>query len=514
MVNNPGKKIAKNTLMLYFRMLLSMVVTLYTSRVVLNTLGVQDFGIYNVVGGIVVMLGFLNYAMTASTQRFLTFEIGKNDIEQLKRVFSMSITIHAIIGMVVFVLAETIGLWFLNSYLIIPHERMYAANVVYQFSILSFIVTVLSVPYNAAIIANERMNIYAFVGIFEVTLKLVLVFLLVLTSYDKLILYAFLLFVVSIILRIIEGTYCKKHFEESKNYKFIWDKDLFKSLGNFASWNLLGVSAGIGYNQGVNILLNIFFGPTINAARGIAFQVQSAINNFVTNFQIAVNPSITKSYAKGEYTFSNKLVFSASKFSFYLLLMLSMPLLIETHLVLSLWLKIVPAYTVIFTRLVLIDILICSLSGALQNLAQATGNIKGYQIIVSGLLLLNLPTSYVFLKLGFTPEYTMLISIFYSFVALLMRLIILKKIANFPIQDYIFFVVGRVIAVAIVAFLFSIFAYINIPNFSGKFFIILLISTASIALSVIILGLNKFEKQYFKANYLKFFNKKISNVYK
>ncbi|MEO6850005.1 MAG: lipopolysaccharide biosynthesis protein, partial [Mucilaginibacter sp.] len=271
MVNNPGKKIAKNTLMLYFRMLLSMVVTLYTSRVVLNTLGVQDFGIYNVVGGIVIMLGFLNYAMTASTQRFLTFEIGKNDMLQLKKVFSMSTTIHAIISLVVLVLAETIGLWFLNSYLHIPHARMYAANWVYQFSIFSFIVTVLSVPYNAAIIANEKMNVYAYVGVFEVTLKLMLVFLLVFMPYDKLITYSLLLFIVSIILRIIEGTYCKRNFEESKNYKFIWDKALFKSLGNFASWNLLGVSAGIGYNQGVNILLNIFFGPTINAARGIAF---------------------------------------------------------------------------------------------------------------------------------------------------------------------------------------------------------------------------------------------------
>ena len=505
---NTNKRIAKNTLMLYFRMLLSMVVTLFTSRVVLNTLGIEDFGIYNVVGGIVVMLGFLNNAMTASTQRFLTFEIGRNNIEQLKKVFSMSITIHTIIGIIILILAETIGLWFLNSYLRIPHERMIAANWVYQFSIFSFIVTVLSVPYTASIIANERMNIYAFVGIFEVTLKLVIVYLLVLTSHDKLIVYAFLIFLVAIILRIVEGIYCKRNFEEGKHVKFIWDKDLFRNLGNFASWNLLGVSAGLGYLQGVNILLNIFFGPAINAARGIAFQVQSAINNFVTNFQIAVNPSITKSYAKGEYEFSYKLVFGASKFSFYLLLILSMPVLIETELILKLWLKIVPAYTVIFTRLVLIDILIGSISGALQNLAQATGNIKRYQIIVSGLLLLNLPTSYIFLQLGFSPQYTMFISIFYSCVALLMRLNILKKIADFPIKSFMISVVARIFLVASVAFIISIFAATHIPDSNWKFFIIIFVSTISISLTVLALGLNVFERKYLKDVYLKFLNKK------
>lgn len=489
-------------------MLLSMGVTLFTSRVILNSLGIEDFGIFNVVGGIVVMLGFLNNAMTASTQRFLTFEIGRNNLQQLKKVFSMSITIHAIIGLIVLVLAETIGLWFLNSYLRIPHERMMAANWVYQFSIFSFIVTVLSVPYNASIIANERMNIYAFVGIFEVTLKLVIVYLLVLTSHDKLIVYSFLLFVVSVILRIIEGTYCKRNFVEAKHIKFIWDKDLFRNLGNFASWNLLGVAAGACYLQGVNILLNIFFGPAINAARGIAFQVQSAMNNFVANFQMAVNPSITKSYAKEEYETSYKLVFGASKFSFYLLLMLSMPVLIETQLVLQFWLKIVPAYTVIFTRLVLIDILVGSISGSLQNLAQATGDIKKYQIIVSGLLLLNLPTSYLFLKFGFSPQFTMFVSIFYSCVALLMRLNILKRIANFPIQDFVLSVLTRVFLVAGVALLFSIFAATHIPDSNWKFIIIIFVSTISIALTVLVLGLNGFERKYLKDIYSRFLNRK------
>lgn len=500
-VNN--KKIAKNTLMLYFRMLLSMIVSLYTSRVVLNVLGIEDFGIYNVVGGVIIMLGFLNNAMAASTQRFLTFEIGRNDFERLKNVFNMSLTIHFFIALSVFIVAETFGVWFLNSQLNIPSERIYAANWVYQFSILSFIITVISVPYNAAIIANEKMKIFAIIGILEVILKLIIVFLLLLFSLDKLILYSFLLFVVSIIIRVFYMVYCKKQFKETKNYTFQWNNNLFKEMGSFASWNLLGVFAGIGYNQGVNILLNIFFGPVINAARGIAFQVNSAVNSFVVNFQIAVNPSVTKFHAIGDNKSSFNLVFSASKFSFYLLFLLSLPLLIETELILKWWLKIVPPFAAIFTRLILIDVIIGTLSGSLQILAQATGNIKKYQIIVSGILLLNLPTSYLFLKFGYSPEFTLIISIFYSCLALLMRLIVLKNIVEFPIMDFFTKVILKVILVSSVAIIFPLFAERFLTDSIYKFFIVLVISTSSIILTVILLGLNHTERLLAQGYYFK-----------
>lgn len=502
-----SRRIARNTLMLYFRMLLSMAVTLYTSRIVLNVLGVEDFGIYNVVGGIIIMLGFLNSAMTASTQRFLTYEIGRNDLQKLREVFSMSITIHIVIAVLIVLLAETAGLWFLKNKLVIPADRMYAAHWVYQLSVFSFIIMVLSVPYNALIIAHEKMKTFALIGILEVFMKLAVVFLLMFFAFDKLILYALLLFVISIAIRIIYGIYCSRNFEESRRYSFRWDKALFKSMGSFAGWNLLGVSAGIAYNQGVNILLNIFFGPLVNASRGIAFQVQGAVNSFVANFQVAVNPSITKLYAKGDIDKSFGLVFSASKFSFYLLLLLSMPLLLETERILAWWLKIVPEYTVIFTRLVLIDILIGSVSGSIQTLMQATGNIKKYQILVSGILLLNLPTSYIFLKMGYSPDYTLFISVGYSFLALIARLAVLKELINFPVNDFISAVLLRIIPVSAITVAVSIIPETYIPDTWWKFFITGLTSTFALLLSVFLFGLNKPEKEMVREKYSKFSNK-------
>ncbi|TWR28010.1 lipopolysaccharide biosynthesis protein [Mucilaginibacter achroorhodeus] len=501
--NSTNKKIAKNTLVLYVRMLLSMLVTLFTSRVVLNALGVQDFGIYNVVGGIIVMLGFFNSAMTASTQRFLTFELGKNDITQLRKTFNMSSTVHAIIAVIVLILAETVGLYFLNHYLHIPAQRMYAANWVYQFTIFAFIVTVISVPYNAAIIANERMNLYAFVGLFEVFAKLAIAFILTYGHFDKLIVYAILLFLVAVIIRIIEGIYCKKHFVECSEYKLIWDKEMFNRLGSFASWNLLGVSAGIGYNQGVNILLNIFFGPTVNAARGIAYQVQGALTNFVTNFQVAVNPAITKAYAQDKISETLNLVFAASKFSFYLLLFLSLPIIVEAQFILQLWLKTVPSYTVTFTQLVLLDVLIGSISGALQSLAQATGNIRRYQLVISGILLLNLPTSYVLLKMGFSPQVTVLVSISFTIVALIARLGILKDIASLPVFRFTKTVLLQAVMVAILAFMATWYTRSLLTNQGWQFIFTCVVSSFSIIILIVFLGLNSFEKQAIKNLYYK-----------
>lgn len=501
---NANKLVAKNTLMLYFRMLLSMIVTLYTSRIVLNSLGVQDFGIYNVVGGVVIMIGFLNNALTVSTQRFLTIELGKSDFLQLKKVFNLSITIHFLIAIVILLLAETAGVWFLNSYLTIPANRLVAANWVYQFSILSFLISVISVPYNAAIIANERMNLFAVVGVLEVLLKLAIVYLLLFFNADKLILYAFLIFVVAVIVRIIYGYYCNKYFEECRRLKFFWDKELIKSMGLFASWNLLGVSAGIGYNQGVNILLNMFFGPVVNAARGIAFQVLGAVSNFVNNFQVAVDPAITKNYAQGNHSSTINLVSGASKFSFYLLLLLCMPLLIETRTILLFWLKIVPEYTVVFTRLILIDVLVCSLSGSLQILAQATGNIKWYQIIVSGILLLNLPTSYIALKLGYKAESTFFVSIFYSCLALIMRISILRKIVDFPAKDFFMKVIVRVCIVIILAVPAPLLVYNKMPDSLIRFFVVLALSIISVFFAIIICGLTMTERHMLKHRFLGF----------
>ena len=498
-------KIARNTLMLYARMLLSMLVTLYTSRIVLNTLGIEDFGIYNIVAGVIIMFGFLNNAMTASTQRFLTYESAKGDANNLKNIFNVSITIHLIIAVLILILAETIGLWFLNTQLNIASERMIAANWVYQFSVLSFIVSVYYVPYNAVIIANEKMEAFAMIGIVEVILKLLIVFLLPVIAYDKLIIYAALLFVVSVVVKVSEQVYCNYSFKECKGTSLSWDKALIKEMGNFAGWNLFGVAAGIGYAQGVNVFLNVFFGTAINAARGIAFQIQGAVSSLITNFQIALAPAITKGYAKNEYKETFAMVFSSSRLSLYLLLIFSIPLFIETETILVWWLKVVPDYTVIFTQLIIVDLLISSLSGPLHILVQATGNIKRYQMIVSGLLLLNVPVSYLFLKLGYSPEITIAISVFFSVLALFARLIILQNNLGFPMLKYLTNVVVRIVAVTFLSAILPYFVSRYLDYGFLDFIITGLMSVFSIALSVFCIGLEPFERSFVlnKVNMLK-----------
>lgn len=489
-------RIAKNTLILYGRMLLSMLVTLYTSRVVLNTLGVEDFGIYSIVAGVVIMFGFLNNAMSASTQRFLTYESAKGNESGLKKIFNVSITNHLIIAIIIFIIGETIGLWFLNSQLNIPSERMTAANWVFQFSIFSFVTSVCLVPYNSVIIANEKMEAFAFIGMAEVILKLIVVFLLTMIEFDQLIAYSALLCLVTIIVKVSEQIYCKLHFNETKNVELAWDKNLTKEMGSFAGWNLFGVAAGIGYGQGVNVLLNIFFGATINASRGIAFQIQGAISSLITNFQIALAPAITKSYARDQNKETFDLVFSSSKLSFYLLLIFAIPLLVKTNDILLWWLKIVPVYTVIFTKLIIIDLLISSLSGPLHILVQATGRIRNYQILVSGILLLNVPFSYLFLRLGYSPEITVVISIFFSLIALFARLFILHFSMRFPVNEYFKKVIFRIIIVAVISITIPYYMSFYLQNNFMSFMIICFVSVFCVFLSVFYFGINSLEKSF------------------
>lgn len=482
--------------MLYFRMILTMLVSLYTSRVVLNTLGVEDFGIYNVVGGFVTMLGFLNSSMASATQRFLAFEIGRGDREQLRNVFSMSVNIHFFIVFIILILAETVGLWFVNTQLTISAGRMGAAQWVYQFSILTLMVNMVSVPYNAMIIAHERMNVFAWVSIVEVCLKLFIVFMLQWFGFDKLKLYAVLTFCVSLIIRFIYGIYCSKNFKESK-FRYFWDKSLFKTLVSYAGWNLWGNAAFILKSQGVNVLLNIFFGPVVNAARGIAYQVRSAINQFVTNFQMAMNPQIIKSYAVNDLKYMHQLIFRGAKYSFFLLFTLSLPILLETEQILRLWLKTVPEYTVIFTRLVIINVLIDCISGPLMTAAQASGKIKLYQSAVGGLLILNLPVSYLFLKVGFQPQVTMYISIGISILALMLRLLILKNLVKLKLENFFYQVVLKITVVSFIAVVIPLLFYILMDTSIHRFIIVVLTAIVSSLNVIFFLGLSSEEKIYF-----------------
>jgi O-antigen/teichoic acid export membrane protein len=491
-----NQRIAKNTLLLYFRMMLIMLVSLYTVRVVLNTLGVLDFGIYNVVGGVVVMFSFLSNTMASASQRFFAFDIGRNDMPQLKRTFSMTIIIYLIIAVIILLLAETVGLWFLNTQMVIPPDRMEAANWIYQFSILSFLVTIMIIPFNAIIIARENMSVYAYVSIVEVILKLGVVYLLVLFTFDKLKLYAILMFATTLITSGIYFIICKRKYEET-NFKYYWDKDLFKTLISYSGWNLFGAVAGVINNQGINILLNVFFGPVVNAARGIAYQVSSAVNQFVMSFTTAVNPQITKYYAMNEKEKMIDLVFKSSKYSFFLVFILATPVLLETHFILALWLKIVPDYVVLFTRLVIINALIDSLSFSLQTVAQATGKIKFYQSVVGGTMLLNLPISYLLLYLKFLPQITIYVSIVISIVCLILRLLMLKKLVHFPISQYYQKVIKTVVITSILSLVFPLIIIFQMDGNASRFIIVVLISLMLIVLSIFYVGLSVKEQQYF-----------------
>lgn len=434
--NTDNKRIAKNTLLLYLRMLITMTVSLYTSRVVLATLGIQDYGIYGVVGGVVTMFSFLNYAMSNGTQRFLTYELGRGEEGQLKKVFSMSIRIHILIAVIVLILAETIGLWFLYEKMVIPEERLYAAFWVYQLSVIATLIIIVSVPYNALIIAHERMSAFAYVSIYEAFAKLGIVYLLLLTETDKLILYAILILGVQVSVRIIYGYYCKMHFPESK-YHHYKDKKLFLEMLSFAGWNFWGNFAAMAFSQGINLLLNLFFGPVVNAARSVALQVQNATTVFASNFQTALNPQITKSYASGNFSQMHSLIFRSSKFTYFLMFLISLPIFLKIDYLLALWLKEVPQYSSVFLQLMLCISIIDAVANPLMTAASATGRIKKYQTCVGLILLSIVPIAYVALKLGAPPVSVFIVHLIIGIIAFVVRLAIVSPIISLSVREYI-----------------------------------------------------------------------------
>lgn len=484
-----------------------MLVSLYTSRVILNTLGVEDYGIYNVVGGVVTMFAFFNSAMSSATQRFLSYEIGKGDFKQLRKTFNATQIIHIGIAILIFILAETVGLWFVKTYLVIPPERLEVAIWVYHFSVLSFTVSIIQVPYNATIIAHERMNVYAYVSIIEVLLKLLIVFMLTWITFDKLKLYGILNFAVVFLIAAIYRIYTRKNFEESK-FEVVRDKKLYKTLVSYSGWSLFGNIAGVAKGQGINIILNMFFGPVVNAARGIAMQVQSAVNSFVSNFQMAVNPQIIKSYAADEKEYMSSLVIRSSKFSFYLLYFLSLPIIIEIDQILKLWLKTVPDYSSIFTILVLIIILIDSVSGPLMTAIQATGKIKVYQAVVGSLLTLILPISYILLKRGYSPEVTLYVNIVISIVALIFRLYLLWKLLKFPIIRFIREIILKNIVIVLLSLTIPLLIRYNMNDGLFRLIIIVLVSIIWNSTVIYLIGLHKSEKAIIIRGINKILNRK------
>jgi O-antigen/teichoic acid export membrane protein len=477
-----------------------MLVTLYTSRIVLQVLGIKDFGIYNVVGGVVIFISFLNNSLSITTQRFLNFEMGKNSLVDLSKVFSTAIISHYIVALIVFILAETLGLWFVKTHLVISADRVQAALWVYQFSIFTTIVNVVSIPYNAAIIAKERMNIYAYVSIGEVMLKLLMVYLLFYISFDKLKLYAILLFFTAIIVRSVYTYYCKHNFVWCR-YKFIWDKLLLKKMLNFSSWTILGASSHLLCNQGINILMNIFFNPIHNASRAIAVQIHSAISTFSANFIIAIRPQIVKSFAQKKYEYVYQLTFTATKCSYYLLFTISLPILFKTEYILDLWLVEVPEYAVLFTRLTIIDVLISASVSPLASVSQASGKVRNYQLIISICFALSFIITALLYGLKFNSYVAFIVVAAMSAIGVIARAIELKFAVGFPLRRFFIDVLLRIVLVTIMVILFSVCIYIalsmnktTIIHFVGTVFLTIISSMVSIW----IIGLDSLEKRMVK----------------
>lgn len=475
-----SRRIAKNTIFLYIRMLLMMIVTLYTSREVLYILGIEDYGIYNVVGGVVAMFSIISGSLSAAISRFISFELGKENYEKLVSVFSSSVTIQLFLSGIVFILAELIGVWFLNVKMNIPDNRIISANWVFQFSILTFIINLLSVPYNATIIAHEKMSAFAYISILEAIARLSIVYMLLLYSIDRLILYAILMTIVTIIIQLVYVYYCKKHFKEC-TYHFIFDKGILKKMFSFAGWNFIGATSAVLRDHGGNIVLNLFCGPSVNAARSIAYQVNGAIHGFVYNFMMAINPQITKSYASGDKDYMMTLIFQGARFSFYILLLLSLPVIINANYLLSIYLKVVPAHTTVFVQLVLIFAMSESISNPLITAMLATGNIRNYQILVGGLQMMNLPISYLLLKNGCVPEIVMYVSIVISQCCLIARLFMLRGMIGLSVKRYILDVYFNVIIVSCLSAIIPVFIYNyideNFLNFILSFIVCILVTS-------------------------------------
>lgn len=488
-----NKRIAKNTLLLYFRMLFLMFIGLFTSRINLQSLGVDNFGIYNVVGGVVAMLSVLTGSLGVAISRDITFEIGRGDKERLNKVFSSAVTIQLFMSILVIIIAEVVGVWFLNNKMVIPADRLYAANWVLQFSTASFVLTLISVPYNACIIAHEKISVFAYITIYEAIMKLVIAYSVFVTPIDKLITYAALLLFLSLSMRIIYGIYCSRKFEEC-HYRFVFDKDLLKHMGGFAGWTMFGNLAYVGYSQGLNILLNLFFGPSVNAARGVAMQVNEKVSAFCTNFQMALNPQITKSYAANDLKRMHSLVYASSKYSFFMLLLLSLPIMIEAPSILHYWLGVVPDHTVWFVRLIFMILMVDATANPLTVGAQANGNIKVYQIIVGSILLLIVPISYVALKMGCIPEGVFIVHLSVVILAQCVRIYMVRNMIQLSVSEYIKKVIVKIGLVVATATILPLLLHSYLQSDFMSMILVCLVSMINVMVSVYALGLTVEER--------------------
>ena len=457
-----NKQIAKNTLFLYIRMFLTMAVSLYTVRVVIRTLSIQDYGLYSAVGGVILSFGLITGVLTNASQRFFSVEIGKGEKGRVREIFSTLFISYIGVSVLIFVLAETLGLWFLRTQMTIPEGRLSAAIWIYQLGLCSFIITLLTNPFNALIIAHEKMNVYAYISILDVILKLLIVYILVLFDFDKLKLYAILIFCSQFFINCIYVWYCRRKYTTDTKLIFHVEKDTFKSIFSYSSWTLFGTVAGMFNTQGMNLLLNVFFGPIANAAYSVASQIYHTVSLFATNFYTAVKPALMKNYASANYEYVQKLFLFSSKAIFILLYVFILPLIVCTNQILLIWLNEVGEYMVVFVRLSLIYTIILTISYPITAIIQAGGYVKRYHGLVDGFSILALPVVYIFFKVGFSAYWAYLTSIFVFIIAHVLRIYILKKVSSvFNVRVYMF----RFIVPAILIFIGSMLMMFYIKSF-------------------------------------------------
>lgn len=491
-----NSRIARNTVYLYLRMLVMMVLSLYTSRIVLNMLGIEDYGIFNVVGGLVALVSYINQAMSNASVRFLTFSIGNPERYSVREVFNTTLRTHIILALVVLVLVETVGLWFLYHKLVIPAEKMTAAFWVFQFSAAGTFLTIVTIPYTAVVIANERMSVFAYFTVLDAVVKLGIAAALWFASGDRLVLYGGLLLGTQVLYMFLYLVYCLRRFPDTHPARGV-NRSLAKEILGFSGWSMVGCTASICNTQGLNILLNLFGGPVLNAARGIAVQVQAIVNNFAANFQTAVNPQIIKLYAQSELEQLYTLIFRSAKFSFYLLYFISLPLMLNLQAVLQWWLGLVPADTVVFLTLILVITMLDSMSNPLMKAADATGRIRRYHLCVGGWLLLVLPVSYVLLKVGLPPYTVFVVQLVFSAAALFLRLGILRGLTGIRLGAYcrsVLLPVTLVVAVSLPLPLWL--SYLDIPSVFGKFMVVCCVCVVTVGAAVFLLGMSPSERTF------------------
>ena len=491
-----NKRVARNTLYLYIRTFIAIVVSLYTSRKILEALGVDDFGVMNVVGGIITLMAFINGSMSVATQRYLTYELGRGEKGDFNRLFSMAVYIHAIIAVVVLVAAETIGLWVVNTHLNIPEPRMGAANWIYQATIMASILGILQTPYNAAIVSYEHMHIYAYIGLGETFAKLLIVLALLIYPYDRLAIWGFALLALQCVVAIFYRIYCMRRLDGCRVRMHAWDNSLFRSMLGFTGWNMFGTVAWTLKGQGTTVLLNIFGGPVYNAAYGVSCQVTGAIRNLISGFQSAVNPQITKTYAANDIAATCRLLCKSSKISYFLMFIVSLPVLFEIDFIMGFWLVEVPEFAPLFTRLVIVESLFDTLAGPMITSLMATGRIKWYQIVVGTILLFNIPVTYMLLKLGCHIATPLVVSIVFMFLGNASRLMFCRNMLGQSLRVYLRDVVVPILTVSIISIVPTWMVYSHMEQGWLRLISLCAMSIAVVSALVFSIGFSRTERTF------------------